>query len=845
MMSKKIGIVLALIFFLIPAAVDAAPLTHPALLFNDIQNTPGFRYSTVEPWESYQNQILSDADNSLDFDFSASLGSHDRIFYRASYARNLGLAYQITKKPEYAQKAKEALINLDIGTIDAKIDKAEAVGSYSFAYDFIQPTLDKNTDSIIRDKLATLADSAFNDLNDGGKSMDYISFADYHGGAYPNLGIVGAVLEDYSNPSNLPLSSSPEDWHKVGTEYLFVDDKLHSYGRSLFSFGFDEVSGKHLNGAYKSYVVEDYMWWLQVYNHFYHENPFDKFPAAKKAFSSELWESLPNEYSNNYVTNGNTKWVYFDGFMNLFNDSVKSNALNHEEILQNSEILPYSQEMVGPGPADLLYCVYGDYQNIPRSYPITTSHLDNNALYQVFRGSWKPDADWLSIVTWGEYLSNSNRDMLHGDQAAIEYYSRGDLLLADGGEDKYVLNMLYGSYEINHNTIAIENPRDPFPVAGWSDSRSRGVYKGDSHEMVTPVLIQSVLQTSWIEFIDCNENIKRVVGQEFGDSITLSSAILHNRAVLYPDADYFIIIDRFSSAEPWIYDSIFRPTSLTITPTKGSSDEIAESDIGHVNGELSIDNQKFNWQSLPYSTETDTGISSDSITWTTTNPYGKNVEMNLISEPPSRIKITKFVGRIGGYDYRSEVFSPDIWLNTPASQDLSRVTVLLSRYADEEKKTTEKIPVHGSGTAIKVHSSHSDDIIYAGYGNSKFNNYSTDAEIVFIRQNGDSSEITLLDGTFLNYETSPLISVSEKADYVTVMKKGNIIDYKIQGDPDIRGTIFTDPVKPDKIQESASINEQQKPITINSFPELVPGDLFDPISWIKNFAKKIFSFFNA
>jgi uncharacterized short protein YbdD (DUF466 family) len=46
----------------------------------------------------------------LEFDFSTSLGSHDRIFYRASYARDLGLAYQITKKPEYAQKAKEALI---------------------------------------------------------------------------------------------------------------------------------------------------------------------------------------------------------------------------------------------------------------------------------------------------------------------------------------------------------------------------------------------------------------------------------------------------------------------------------------------------------------------------------------------------------------------------------------------------------------------------------------------------------------------------------------------------------------------------------------------------------------
>ena len=217
----------------------------------------------------------------------------------------------------------------------------------------------------------------------------------------------------------------------------------------------------------------------------------------------------------------------------------------------------------------------------------------------------------------------------------------------------------------------------------------------------------------------------------------------------------------------------------------------------------------------------------------------------MISVPQSRIKITKFVGRIGGYDYRSEVFSPNVWLNTPASQDLNRITVLLSRYADEEKKTTEKIPVQGSGTAIKVRSSHSDDTIYAGNGKSTFNSFSTDAEIVFIRQRGDSREITLFDGTFLNYETTPWISMSKKADYVTVMKKGNIIDYKIQGAPDIGGTIFTDPVKPDKIQESASVNERQKPVAVKSFPELVSGDLLDPISWIKDFAKKIFSFLNS
>ncbi len=333
-----------LLLILIPAIVSAGSIVHPSLLFDSIQDTPGYRYNSTNPWKSYQNEILRSAGNSLGYNFSGSLGNYDRIMYRGSFARDLGFAYQITKNSKYAKKATEALLNIDKGKISYKSDRSGAVASYSLAYDFIQPTLDSETDSIIRDKLATLADSVYGDLNDDGTNRDYVSFADYHGQAYPDMGVVGSALADYTNPNNLPLSSTPEDWHKVGTDYLFVNDKLHSNGRSLFSFGFDEASGKHLNGAYKSYVLGDYMLWLQVYNHFYHENPFEKFPAAKRAFTSELWESLPDGYSNNYVTLGNTKWAYHRGFLNLLDDEEKSIALNFDEMLDtvyDPSLFPY------------------------------------------------------------------------------------------------------------------------------------------------------------------------------------------------------------------------------------------------------------------------------------------------------------------------------------------------------------------------------------------------------------------------------------------------------------------------------------------------------------------------
>ena len=186
---------LLIVSLIIPCmAANQSQTDHPYMLFHNISEVPGYQYRTLDPWKGYENNVIRSADNSLLYNFSGSLGGYDRIMYRASYASDLGLAYQITKKPEYSAKAREALLNIDTGTVSYKVDKASALGSYSLAYDWVQPTLDPATDTIIRDKLATLADSVYKDLNENGTNKKTIQFADYHGQAYPNMGIAGAAL---------------------------------------------------------------------------------------------------------------------------------------------------------------------------------------------------------------------------------------------------------------------------------------------------------------------------------------------------------------------------------------------------------------------------------------------------------------------------------------------------------------------------------------------------------------------------------------------------------------------------------------------------------------------------
>ena len=88
--------------------------------------------------------------------------------------------------------------------------------------------------------------------------------------------------------------------------------------------------------------MDDLALWFQVSNHVYGENLLDTYPAAKKAMTSEVWESLPNEYSDNYVTNGNTKWIYQKAIVSLLPDNEKSTVLNHIDRIENSKLLPYS-----------------------------------------------------------------------------------------------------------------------------------------------------------------------------------------------------------------------------------------------------------------------------------------------------------------------------------------------------------------------------------------------------------------------------------------------------------------------------------------------------------------------
>ena len=387
------------------------------------------------------------------------------------------------------------------------------------------------------------------------------------------------------------------------------------------------------------------------------------------------------------------------------------------------------------------------------------------------------------------------------------------------GNPKYTTS--YGEYDIHHNTISLEDPRTPFKLTPMSGSRSAGIFKGSDYGFTTPATVNTLIQMPWMQLLQSNVSVKTVMAGGYGVSQTLSSPVQYERTIVYPDTDYFVVVDRFEGTQPWVYRNIFRPTSLMVTPTVDTNkDGSYTGEIGHVNGNLVIGSTSYNWLPLSPKTETPTGITSNSLTWTTKNPYGKDVRLNMFSAPSSEILIEKNTGRIGGYSAQSEVYSPVVYFRTPAATSEYRVTALLSSYATEVPKSATEIPVTGTGHAVKVSSASSDDYIYTGKGTSSFAGFSTDADTAYIRNVGSNNEFTLINGASLKKNTSTIVSISKKLDYFTLKQEGKEIKFRIKGDSSgyitLNNIVATSVLRDGVVYNDWDLDQNSKTLTIST-----------------------------
>jgi hypothetical protein len=144
------------------------------------------------------------------------------------------------------------------------------------------------------------------------------------------------------------------------------------------------------------------------------------------------------------------------------------------------------------------------------------------------------------------------------------------------------------------------------------------------------------------------------------------------------------------------------------------------------------------------------------------------------------------------------------------------------------------------GHAVKVASDQASDVIYAGNGQSSFDAFTTDADIAFIRQQGENIQVILIGGSSLMYKNDPWIMLSEKTAAVALKRENGMTECFIQGDPDLQGNIFQKPVDKNQIEKSPGVMEPQH----NQVPgdnNIIPDESEDFLVYIINQVKSLLS----
>jgi ssRNA-specific RNase YbeY (16S rRNA maturation enzyme) len=121
---------------------------------------------------------------------------------------------------------------------------------------------------------------------------------------------------------------------------------------------------------------------------------------------------------------------------------------------------------------------------------------------------------------------------------------------------------------------------------------------------------------------------------------------------------------------------------------------------------------------------------------------------------------------------------------------------------------------------------------------------------VYISRDEDTVQVTLLDGSYLKDENDSWITLSKKADVITIKKERDAIDYQIRGDPNLHGDIFKQPLDSTKIEkETNSIeqpkNTEQRTTVVTKIPGAASEDTIDMEAVFENFVKKILSVFSS
>jgi len=778
--TTGIFLLFLLILLLGLATSTAQALTHPCLLFNNITETPGWRYRDINPYKYWHDNIPNWAETyDLPYNFT---NPDNREIYKAQRSRRLALAYLISNDTRFAEKAVEALDNVGENSEwhDDGYFSAQALLDYVVTYDLIHNYLVENypaIDTAVRDKFGARA----NDLYNGYSAVDNphtkmrIGFA---------LGMTGICLSDYTSP----YDTGPSDWLEVGTEWLCNKTPFAELNYRSGLGEYNNRGGLCWLEGYKEYWIEDFYNWVNAYSHYYDENLPEKYPLVRNIVNNYIWEMLPDGRAPNHCTMGN-EFSWGDYSYYTLTTMPVSDAKWHRWYLSKFSFDVNEHSGMSMDRAHLCYMLYDKFA-VTGEEPDFKTFISEEADSAIFRKNWDITSDYL-FFRFFHIPVPTNRVMTHHDNLAFEYYSKGDLLLLDSGEVKkynrdpdYSEGLWYGPKDSKgHNILMINN----------GGGKVGGATKGSASytNFENPAYLKDYLISDFFEFTEAemNWNIIENRSAEIPSKgwcwdrdedgiITLDNPVTWRRSVLYPNKEYFVVLDDLTGTQNRQIDTLFHFGSLNITESTYSGDEVTP---GYVHGDLTIENNPINWLSQTFGNEISYG-QANLIKWKTTSKYtGKPIELYLFSSPKSEVTVEKFWTRVDGYGYGNEVDHPIVRFKLNDSE-MHRITVIYAINSGEEQPPTFEETTNENFTSLHITTQGYDDYIASG-NNINLPNYSTDSTYCFLRtQSGNLQSFFIRNSTYLEYNNATQIETSKKVEHLALKYEGENRTFTVKGE---------------------------------------------------------------
>ena len=376
-------------------------------------------------------------------------------------AHVLGILYQITGKPEYAKKLKEAMLHISAFKAYAgpsnknrdtpwksELQTSAFVENFALAWDCIYDTLDENdkitiSGAMIRNGITPL-------MEDWVLPGTRVHALDSMG---HNWWAVCAGLAGVGICAIYEYIPQADEWLK---QVRFALDGFVNYGGELLinkTANFDDKGLFYEGPRYACYGVGEMSHFHFVYSRCF-ENSVN-YPAElmARAFVSTVYPTSDEKKPYLFVNIGDTNYqdlmLQIPMYFTLLNEYKYSN-INESDLYLLKEIYRINRNRTAE--ADAMDFVY--YDILWDEKPVDLSELPLNAIHQngglaVMRSSWEKDA-LLFAVRCGHTWNHA-----HDDGGGFIFFNKGEPLLTDLGTYYYSSPLYHGyiTHAKGHNVV--------------------------------------------------------------------------------------------------------------------------------------------------------------------------------------------------------------------------------------------------------------------------------------------------------------------------------------------------------------------------------------------------------